>query len=118
MYGLPIDVDLGFFEKAVLVQFCVGKNELILNFDRDISIAIESKIQLRSPDGSEKVIESAVSAPDLLIDFLSKPVVEACGAPDGTLKLNFAHGGEIMIYDSLSDYESYQIRHGKNLIVV
>jgi len=103
---------------SALLQVCIGQNEVILRFDREISITIESRFLVRDPDGYEAVFESAPRAAALLADLLADSVTEVLGDKDGTLRMSFAKGGILEVYDSSKDYESYQIQHGKDIHVV
>lgn len=118
MYGLPSDLDLGFLVGPTLLQVCIGENEVILRFDGDISITIESRFLVRDLSGRETVFENAPPAAASLLDLLSDSIAEVLGQLDGTLRLSFAKGGILEVYDSSKDYESYQIQHGKDIHVV
>lgn len=118
MYGLPSDIDLGFMVGSTLLQVCIGQNEVILRFDMEISVTIESRFLVRDPHGHEDVFESAPRAAGSLVNLLSDSVTDVLGHTDGTLRLSFAKGGVLEVYDSSKDYESYQIQHGKEIHVV
>lgn len=118
MYGLPKDIDLSFFVGADLLQVCLGANELILNFDHQIRVTIESRFRIRKKDGEETTFEDAPSSAAHLVELLSQPIAEASGREDGTLCLSFAQGTSLEIDDSWESYESYQIQYGDVLYVI
>ncbi len=117
MHGLPKDVDLSFLADAELLQVCFGSNEVILKFDKEISITVESRFRVRIDECEEDYDDASPSAA-LLVRFLSSSITEVVGQEDGTLHLEFSQGGTIEIYDSSQEYESYQIRHGAKIHVV
>lgn len=117
MYGLPTD-DLTFLEGTRLLQVCIGSNEVILNFDREVSITIESTFRVRSSEGEDIVFENSPSSAAALAELLSERVTEVHGQTDGTLRLLFSRGAVLEIYDSSKNYESYQVRHGQVQYIV
>jgi hypothetical protein len=42
MYGLPENIDLNFLKDKKLIQICICQHQVIMIFDDDISILIES----------------------------------------------------------------------------
>lgn len=118
MYGLPSDLDLEFLVGLTLLQVCVGANEVILRFDQDVSITMETRIRARYADGKDVVFDCAPLAAVSLVAFLSDSITEVLGQRDGTLRMSFSRGGLIEVYDSSKDYESYQIQHGPAIHVV
>ena len=118
MYGLPDDIDLSFLEGATLLQVCLGENEVILRFDPDLSITIESTFRARTPARQEALFRDPRSAAAVLVELISDVITKAQGRTDGTLRLSFSRGGVLEIYDDSKQYESYQIQHGEDLYVV
>ncbi len=118
MYGLPNDLDLSFLVGVTLLQVCVGANEVILHFDGEVSITIESRFRVRGTNGHDAVFEDKPSSAASLAELLSDSIVDCLGHQDGTLRLSFAKGGLLEVYDSLEHYESYQIQHGQDIHVV
>jgi hypothetical protein len=118
MYGLPDDIDLSFLEGATLLQVCLGENEVILRFDPDLSITIESTFRARTPARQGALFRDPRSAAAVLVELISDVITKAHGRTDGTLRLSFSRGGVLEIYDDSKQYESYQIQHGKDLYVV
>ena len=118
MYGLPAELDLNFLVGPTLLQVCIGENEVILNFDGEISITIESTFLVRDPNGLETVFEDSQSAAGSLVKLVSDTIAKVHGQEDGTLRLWFTKGDFLEIYDSFESYESYQIQHGTKIFVV
>jgi hypothetical protein len=107
MKELPIERDLDFLVGSTLLQVCIGENELILRFDEEISITIESKFLVRDSNGLETAFDSSRSAAASLVKLLSDTVKNVLGQSDGTLRLWFTRGDILEIFDSSEGYESY-----------
>jgi hypothetical protein len=118
MYGLPHDVDLGFFEGKVLLQACFGAHDLILNFDGDVNITVTSSIGWASPDGSIQQYDDFRHSALQVLGLLNLPVTSATAVDAGTLSLQFPDGSRLYVYDDSKEYESYTIRNGDQMIVV
>ena len=118
MYGLSDDLDLSFLVGMTLLQLCIGENEVILRFDEDSSITIESRFRVGGLDDHTAVFGDAPSSAGFLAKFLSDSIIDVLGRQDGTLRLSFAKGGFLEIYDSYRDHESYQIQHHQEIYVV
>lgn len=118
MYGLPPGQDFTFFVGQVLLQVCFGRHEMILNFDTDTSITVEGNMGIEDTDGRERVISDLRQAAEDVVSLVEQSVTNAEPQPNGTLSLTFGGGRLLNIYDSSTHYESYQVRHGSDLIVV
>ena len=119
MYGLPENVDLSFLQGKRLIQICIGSHQIILRFDEDISISIESPIKLLSRNGEHYIYDQASSINKDFIELLESSVVNVIPYTTGTLRLVFGNGSEIELTDDSIQYESYQIfRDGKIVVVV
>lgn len=118
MYGLQLGLDLSFFVGSSLSQVCIGANELTLNFDSDVSVTVESRIAITSPGRGTEQFDDLRASAGLLAELLERQVITAEGYPDGTLRLQFETGQILDLYDTSDAYESYQIRHGSEVIVV
>lgn len=118
MYGLPRALDLSFFKGARLLQACIGANELILNFDQEISITIESTFRILSKNGKDRVFSRPPLAAEPLVELLDSVVTSSSGETEGTLTLSFSNGTVLEVFDSSKQFESYQIRHGEHQYVV
>lgn len=118
MYGLPKDIDLNFFIGRTLVQVCVGSNDLILNFDGEVSVTVTSSVGCMGSSGKlTKYDDFREAAPEVLM-LLDRAVVSAKGDEGGTLALEYDGGRHLQLYDDTKQYESYTIRNGGKVIVV
>ena len=118
MYGLPADTDLSFLEGALLTQVCAGENEVILHFDRSISITIEGAIRAVEPDGAVLCLEEPRAIASSVLPFLGSSIVETSVLPPGTLRVRWSSESVLEVLDSSDEYESYSIKAGDTLIVV
>ena len=118
MYGFADDVDLRFFKGAVLEQVCLGANQVILNFYSDVSVNSACWMALAVGEHRIESDDPRVLAPALM-GLITETVVDVRWKSDGTLFLLFSNGGVMRIEDDAAPhYESYEIQHGKELIVV
>jgi Family of unknown function (DUF6188) len=119
VYGLPDDFALPSFRGARLVQIAIGQHQVQLNFDGDSrSVCIESKYTLEDPTRGREEFTDMPGGAAQLAALLGTHLDDVSGTRDGTLKLSFATGITVVIFDDSSHYESYQIRDGDRLIVV
>lgn len=118
MFGLPADIDLTFFNARKLLQVCVGANEIILNFDDELSLTIESDICHRTSAGEVRAFSNSVEAAGTLVQLIDSTVQTAFRMEPGTLALRFSNGETLEVLDSNRDFESYQIGQGQRFIVV
>jgi|SRR5271157_865564 len=118
MYGLPENTDLSFFTGKVLRQVCTGVNEVILHFDGDISLTIQTDIGHRLGDVFAALYKLPIPATPMLVRLLHCSIIRTGIKPPGTLILEFSNGEAIEIYDACSEYESYQITYNGKIIVV
>ncbi len=81
MYGLRSDLDLSFLVGPTLLQVCIGENEVVLRFDGNISITIESRFLVRDLSGHDTVFENAPPAAALLVEFLPDSITSSYPAP-------------------------------------
>ena len=112
MYGLPAGENFAFLVGLALDQVCIGRHEMILNFEADTSINVEGNLGVESPEGRELVQDDLRQAVADVALLLAKRVTNVIPRPEGTLTLTFDSGSRLNIYDSSERYESYQIRHG------
>ena len=126
MYGLPENIDLSFFEGAILLQVCVGAHDLILNFDKDISVSIESTIAIekKSKSGATKQLSSNQTYEDYsqaatpVAAFLDRSISSVKHDTTGTITIQFQQFGSISIFDNNKNYESYNIKRGNEEVIV
>jgi len=119
MYKLPDNVDLTFFKGSLLLQICIGANEVILRFENQISITIQTDIVHKSQSGDVTAIyKSITTSASMLVSFLHYKITEAIAIDPSTISLRFSNGEYLEIYDTSTQYESYQINHGDKTIIV
>jgi hypothetical protein len=118
MYGLAENTDLSFLKGKQLLQVCIGCNEVILHFDRDLSINAQTDIGHSSGKVLSAVYKTPIAAAPVLVRFLHESVVNASVVLPGTLILEFSNGEGLEIHDASSQYESYQINYDGKTIVV
>ncbi len=108
MYGLVKGTDVSFLSGAELEQVCIGLYQVILNFDKGVSISLECKYQVNGKVGD--VIG--------LVQLLGHRILVPMNEGGGEIILQFTNGGVVIIHDSNLDAESYQITApGKQIIV-
>lgn len=117
MYGLDPKTSLDFLIGATLQQVCFGQHQVILNFEADNSIAVESALAITA-GSKEARFNDLLSSSSELLDLLGHSVEGASATREGTLSLAFSNGSELSIFDTSEQYESYQITFGGDQIVV
>ena len=117
MYGLPKNIDLDFLKGKRLVQICISSNQVIMRFDDDISISIESVIKLyKGKEVWSYEVNTSINTD--FINLLGNLIVDYTHYESGTLVLYFDHGSKIELNDDSENYESYQIiGNGQTIIV-
>ena len=118
MYGLPRNIDLGFFNGKTLLQACFGVHDVILNFDGHVSVSVTSSLGCMVSGGSMHAYEDFSQAAPAVLALLNQKVLVAEGDEAGALTLRFDGGGMLAIYDDSKNYESYVINNGGQIIVV
>jgi len=108
MYGLPINLDLKFFNEKELLQVCIGLNDMIINFEGSIGVSITSKCVYECA-GEVLEIENYVLSANILCSLLGKKVTEAVNEDGKNLKLRFEGDCSLNIFDDSEHYESYVI---------
>lgn len=116
MFGLPEDFDGSFMVGRSLLQVCIGRHEVILKFDGNVEITIESEFRVTGR-GQDRVFDLPPEGGAASLIFLQGIVSEVHGDRSGTLTLTFAEG-RLELYDTSTHYESYQIRRGDQIYVV
>lgn len=118
MYRLSQDADLSFFVDVDLLQVCVGRNELILNFDRNVNLTMLSTFAVGDPDGASVTCEESLAGVLALFPLICDSVTKAEATPDGGLLLLFRSGRTITVFDDSDQYESFWIGTGEAEIIV
>jgi len=117
MYGLDANQTFEFLEGGRLVQLCVGENELIFRFEGDVTLVVESDLRLHDGE-KDHLCSSSVEAARAALGLVGDRIKSAHSLPPGTLRLEFDSARWIEIYDSSSEFESYQLTWQHGAIVV
>src|SRR5262245_46744506 len=118
MYGLPPDFDIKIFVGRNLELICFNENQIALHFNDDLSIVIESAFSHQSESSSKtQVAEIPVLESDLM-QLLGRTITEGSGDKNGTLTLKFDNGHILNVFDTSSQYESYQIKYRGNVMII
>jgi hypothetical protein len=118
MFGLPADTDLSFLHGRQLTQVCVGQYQVLMHFDEEVSISVDSEIDI-SHEATAMADQSTSSAnPGDLLPALGALVKNASAPGDGSLVISFDNGVVVKVLDSSLRYESYQIWNGSEIIIV
>ncbi len=112
MYGLSKNIDLSFLLGAQLGQVCIGLNELILHFDKDILLTVTSECDYENIDGTIIRIDSYKKEATIICDMLGCIIKEVKSDVSGMLILKFSNMVTFTIYDDSKHYESYLIQCG------
>jgi hypothetical protein len=119
MYGLPDNFTLMSFHDATLLQVSIGQHQVSLLFDGDNrGVSIESRYAVQGTAGEPEEFTAAAAGAAALAAILGAQLEHVAGTPDGTLTLSFSTGAKVVIFDDSTNYESYQIPDGEQLIVV
>lgn len=118
MNGLSPDIDISFLLGTSLLQVCVGKNDLILNFDRDVRITLLSDFSFQEKDGLPEIYRETTVGAIALFLLLHDTVEQASATEGGGLMLKFASGRILEAFDTSQQYESFWIANGDQQIIV
>lgn len=119
MYGLPENINLDFLKDKTLIQICISSHQIIMRFDEDISISIESLIKLLKNNGENYVYDDFTSINKDFLALLGNSIVNVISHEAGTLSLIFGNGSKVELTDDNIKYESYHIvRSGKVVVIV
>ena len=117
MYGLKKSEDLQPVLGATLTQICVGENEVILNFDRPVSVTVLSDFSV-SLNGMPMVrYQGARQGVVSLLPLIGNQIGSAVATTGGGLQLEF-ESGALEIFNESSQYESFWLRLGDKEIIV
>jgi hypothetical protein len=117
VFGLDVSQSFDFFVGGLLSQVCVGQNELILHFDNDTRMLVESELRIRSPH-AESHFSDSVEAGRAATYLLGLEVSSARAMSDRTLRIEFGTAASVEVYDSESHYESFTVMWPGGTIVV
>ncbi|MEO5889699.1 MAG: hypothetical protein ABIQ31_05565 [Ferruginibacter sp.] len=118
MYGLPNNIDLNFLIQRQLLQICFGENEMIMNFDDNLSITLTSKCAFSFDGDNLQIIENYSTSASLICNLIGHFINEIKASENGTLAMNFSGNNIFILYDDDKFYESYWIKSKTSIIVV
>jgi hypothetical protein len=118
MHGLPENIDLDFFSGLAILQVCIGENELILNFESDVSILVMSELEFCSPNAVAHRSSDFREMAGFLCSLIGLKAVSATPQGRRAMQLLFDGGKSLTLHDDSENYESFVITRGKLLIVV
>ena len=110
--------DLSFLEGKEIIQICIGKYQIILNFTDDISIDIECEFSVLL--NQEKYVWVSDTKDEIPFGSLIGIVVNSFDLDiQNNLVLTFSDDVLIEIIASSNDgFESYQVRNGETLMII
>lgn len=97
-----------------LMQICVGEYQVVMNFDGDVSVAVETELSTPSADWRRGL--APPDAGSRLIPFLGRSVAKA-SIEEGDLVIEFERGGSVKVRVADDGYESCQI-HGPGFALI
>ncbi len=118
MYKLSPDIDLSFLLGIDLLQVCVGKNEVILNFTDDVRITLLSEFLIKEADQELVTFHETSDGAQALVRMLNDEIEHAKATKEGGLLIAFRSGTTLGIPDTSEVYESFWISKGERQIIV
>jgi hypothetical protein len=118
MFPLSKDIDLSFFRNKLLLQVCVGKNEVILNFDGDVKLTILSTFRVSSDASGEVEYDESAAGGARLLSLLHDTARLATPTADGGLQLAFESGTVLVLLDTSKQYESFWIEAPPSIRII
>ena len=118
MYRLSQDASLSFLIGVELLQVCVGKNEVILNFDRNVRLTILSDFSVSVAGGRSSIYQEITTGAVALFPLLHDVIGQASATEAGGLFLRFRSGMCVEVFDTSEHYESFWISNGDKQIIV
>lgn len=117
MFGLNPQQSFEFLEHAALIQICVGENEIVFHFDKEIVLAVESDLRIAT-SSLDRRFTSSVEAAREALELLGSEVSAVQAHTDGTLTIAFGQTKTLELYDSSPYHESYRVRWPEGSVVV
>ena len=117
MNGLPENIDLNKLTGVELLQISIGRFQCILNFDKNINISIESECLLFPIQGEKIVVSNYVENAAHLCNLIGNNILNTERGDDGGLLIKFSNNVFFRIFNSNTDYESFQLNIQGHLYV-
>jgi hypothetical protein len=114
MNGLPPETSLDFFAGCQLTQVRVGEYEIILCFDKPVTLFMACEFSLDRGQRLSAAPETAAT----LFALLGKKVKGARQIGPGDIAIDFESGHTLGVFDSERYFESYHITLPDVAIVV
>jgi hypothetical protein len=112
MYGFPSTDELRALEGAELVQICIGRNEIILNFFPESTSILVNSIEALL-DNNSTVFYNINSMNRLL----GGRIIRTSALGTHQLEIHFTNGGTLRLIDDSDQFESVVIRTAGRVIV-
>ncbi|MEM6748879.1 MAG: hypothetical protein AAGA57_09340 [Planctomycetota bacterium] len=112
------ETDLSFFVGEELTGLLFGRHHLIFHFGDDVSIGIESEIEVRVGNAPGVRFLDLIDSSQHLVKLLALKIIYAKHEMPYTLALTFENSVTVRVFGDVYGYESYQINFGDNVIVV
>lgn len=117
MYVLDPTLDLRPLVGAELLQVCLGWNEVLFHFDRDVRMKCESALSISIRGGAARTIARAPEFGVYAGDVLGKKITEVAVASRTDIRLTLEDCW-IQLHGGTEGYEDYEISwHGHHVIV-
>jgi hypothetical protein len=117
MKGLPIDIDLSNLDAVDVTQICFGATQVMVKFEQEIELTIESECELTSPTGQVESFDHFRDHAVRICTLIGDQVLDASRDSSGGLLLRFRSGTTLHIINDSVAYESFQLRIGSELFV-
>jgi hypothetical protein len=101
---------------STLMQVCIGEHQVIMNFDRELSVSVETEVSAAPADAGQECWVGPPAAGSALLAFLGQSVDDARIEENGDLVVSFGNG-QVHVRRMLGGGESFEITGpGVNLI--
>jgi hypothetical protein len=101
---------------STLIQVCIGEHEVTMNFDRDMSLSIETELSTHLAGDGPSHWMAPPQAGSAVIDLFGAAVKGPQLDANGNLILSL-EPGQVSIRRGTSGYESFQIEASGLLLV-
>lgn len=103
---------------SVLTQVCIGEFEVILRWDSDLEITVESAYRVRTKSGVAQHFDEVRRGASCLVELLGLSIVSARIADASALILSLDSESELILFGDNEEYECYTISHADRTYVV
>ena len=118
MYGVPDKQRLMRFIGKALIQICIGSHQVILQFEDNLSISVETKIEHDIPDEGARHYNEYWKQDTSLSRLLGARIDDIDVILSRRLCLKFSNEHSISVDDDSNEYEAMAIRIDGDLIIV